>query len=362
MAIGRHIHNAAKWIAKHPAQSIAIAKETVKGVKAVKRKFDGKDKRTAKRRKHAPRSQIIGKGLAGATSTVSIVNKPPRKSSYQIIKHLGNTSQYVVNSVQGATSPAGLQNVNTYFIHNTQTDIQAMWTNGSAFYASGAVSNPISATPTVTGYKVSKFNLKRTHIKMELTNQSPSIANIELWTVMSKVTKPAYKSPGTDWTDGLADQDGATVNLTTGVGLRPTQSKLFNMNWKVKSVKKIQLMGGETHTHNSDFKVNRYIDSEYFNTYEQIRGITVVTFMIQWGQIADTINAANIGNITCTPTKVIASVQKVYTYSMVNIFPKNFTVASTALAQEPQPLLYVVNEEAGNILNVQDVTANVVYA
>jgi len=316
MAIGKHLHNAAKWIAKHPAQSIAIAKKTIDGVKEVKRVVK-RAKTASREKKFKPKgTTIIGKGLAGETTSVSLTNKMPKKSKYNIIKHIGNNSTYVVNSVQGTVSAAGLQNNATYFLTNSQTDVQNAWAAGSAFYEGGAVQQP---SMTNVGFKVSKFFLKNSHVKCEFTNQSPAICNFEIWTVISKVTKPTYRSPGQDWADGIADQDGLGVESINTAGFRPTQAKLFNMNWKVKSRKRVSLMGGETHTHNSNFQVNRYMDSEYFNTYQQIRGITMVTFVVQWGQVADTTNGPSIGAITVAPTKLIAYVQKTYTYSIVNI-------------------------------------------
>jgi len=350
-----------KAYANTAAASAKFTKKVQKHVKKAVNKQRSKPRSKSKRHHigKGGQTRIIGQGLAGETSHVTIYNKPPRKSHYQVIQKLGNNSTLVVTTTGGTQAPAGRQATGTYFIANSKNDVQLCWSSGSKFYNASAAAF-VSPSMSAAAVKCNKFFLKAVHSKIELTNQSPAVSNLEIWTVISKVTKPLYVAPQSDWQLGLDDQ-APTVESVDEVGVRPTQSKLFNMNWRVKSVKKIQLMGGETHTHFNKFYCNRYMDAEYWNTYEQIRGITMVTFIINWGQIGDTSNAAALGTITTVPTKIIGLIQKTYTYSIASAFPKNYTT-SGSLATDPQASMYVVNEEAGNILNVQDVTPNVVYA
>jgi len=196
---------------------------------------------------------------------------------------------------------------------------------------------------------------------MELTNQSPAVCNLEIWTVMSKVTKVTYTNPEDDWNTGDADSSSTATN--SWVGSKPTESKFFNMNWKVKSVKKLQLAGGSTHTHVVDFNCRRYIDTEYWNKFQQIRGLTVAVFCIAWGQVGDTSNNPTVGSITTVPVKIIGQQNRMYFYDMINAFPRQIYHGITALAQDPLPNIYVEQEGSSTVADVQDsVLPNIEYA
>lgn len=197
---------------------------------------------------------------------------------------------------------------------------------------------------------------------MEFTNQSPAIANMEIWICVSKVTKTVFSSPGTDWATLADTATGApTVTSNTLIGCRPTQSKQFNMNWKVKKVHKLQLMGGQCHTSTFDYDIKRYIDMNYFNEMQQIKGITVGILTIVWGQVADSTPSYTVGSISTTPVKIVGNTFKNYRYDMINAFPKHYANNGHVLAQEPLASLYILNQEAGTISNVQDQTANTAY-
>lgn len=369
MAIaGKQYRNSNKWINAANA-AVGSVKDLKKVLNFGKRVVNmGKQSVRNQRKKSKSRAQsgssrtkVIGKGLAGETSTTVITNRPPKKSTYNVVKKFGNGSTAVFQQTNSDTVAAGLQKATTFSILNGQAEMQSIWLNIANFYNPFAPA-VVASSNTQAGFKSSKFLLKRCHMKLELTNQSPSITNIEIWTCMSKITTATYSSPASDWNNGIGDENGGVAVSNTRIGSRPTQSKLFNMNWKVKSVKKIQLMGGQTHTNVCDFKINRYMDTEYFNQFPQIRGITVAVFLISWGQVADTTNGPAVGSISTTPCKIIGNQVRTYSVDMVNVYPRQYFTAPTTLVQEPITNLYVVNEESGLVANVQDQAANTAYA
>lgn len=341
-------HKATAWALKNPDKVAKVGRALAKRVNSRQ-----KSQSQLKRGRNNKRRKITGKGLAGKESFTGIYNKPPKKSAFNVIKKIGNTSVYVAQQTNSDLIVAGRQKVTTFSNLVTKPDMQAAWNVASNFYTGSAV---VSESNTGAGYQSNKFLLKKAVLKMELSNSSPAVTNMEIWTCMSKVTKPTFVSAASDWTTALNDEGGTAVN--TYVGARPTGCKLFNMNWKVKSIHKLQLMGGQQHTNICSFNVNRYIDTEYFNTYEQIRGITISVMIITWGQIGDTSNGYSIGTISTTPCKIIANQTRTYTYEMVNVWPRQIFQGNTTLGQEPLTHLYVLNEESGLVADVQDQAAN----
>lgn len=328
--------------------------------KAKRRKLSTKKQKYTAKKQNGDSGRVIGKGLAGMDTTTVISNKPPRKSPYNILRKIGNGSTWITQQTNSLSVAAGVQGAATWSQLCSVGDLQSCWASGADFYNFTAGAN-VGQSQVQNGYKSNKFLLKSCKCKIEMTNQSPAVANVEIWIVMSKVTKTTYSTPGTDWQIGLPDLSAGASVSSSYMGARPTQSKVFNMNWKVKSVKKFQLMGGQTHTNFLDFKIKRYIDTEYWNQYAQIKGITMAIMVLAWGQAADTTNGPTVGNITTTPVKLIGVQSKTYDFDMINAFPKQYTVAGTSLAQEPLANIYVLNEEAGIPTNVQDQTVNTAY-
>lgn len=354
----RHTWADVAWIASKKARKF------YKGAKAVKTAYNVVKKNRSvskpKTRKRTSSGKPSGKGTAGFGTFFRIVNKPPRKSPYNILKKIGNGCNYIYQETQSQICVAGVQNAKTWCDGNRNSDIQSAISNGASFY-NNTSANIIQDVPT-TGYRSNKFLLKNLNIKMEFTNQSPAIANMEIWICVSKVTKTVFSSPGTDWATLADTATGAsTVTSNTLIGCRPTQSKQFNMNWKVKKVHKLQLMGGQCHTSTFDYDIKRYIDMNYFNEMAQIKGITVGILTIVWGQVADSTPSYTVGSISTTPVKIVGNTFKNYRYDMINAFPKHYANNGHVLAQEPLPSLYILNQEAGTISNVQDQTANTAY-
>lgn len=327
--------------------------------RTTKKTRTGRSKTKSKAKK---RSKQHNAGIANSTSYVALTYKSPKNSPYEIIKKIGNDAQYLFNYTSSVTVGAGFQQPWMIATMMSQTELANMWAQASSFYNIIAPANPVQSLNT-TGFKSNKFNLKRINLVCEITNQSPALCNLEIYTCLSKVTKPTYVSPQTDWTNGLVDEAGTTTPvLVTEVGNKPWGSKQFNMNWKVVKKHTVHLQGGQPHKYQFDFKPKRYMDEAYSTAFNQIRGLTCGVLVVAWGQIGDTVQNYTVGSITSVPCKLIASLNKTYYYNMNNVFPRAYHSNGAALAQEPQANVYVINEEAGNVLNVEDVVPNLNYA
>lgn len=346
---------------KHAMQLFKGVRATWKKYKATVRK--SKPKSVYIKQKKSPK--VVGRGLAGESTNLIITYKKPKANTYNIVKTIGNEDTYVIDETNAATSDAGVQSVGSFALLNKTSDLAQLLSATQEFWNS-TTGTIVDAGGLGAGYRVSKFFLRQITCNMQITNQTPGITNMTIYTVMSKVTKPTIVYPETDWANGNADQSptASTSANSNYVGAKPFESKLFNMNWKVKQMRHIQLMGGQTHNHNITFNINRFLDTEYINTYAQIRGVSLCVFIVLWGQPADINNGHTSAgaNVTVTPTKVVGIQTRTYKYQFCNTFPKQTYHATTNLLQEPLSHVYVINEESGGVTDLQDQTVNTAYA
>lgn len=68
-------------------------------------------------------SKVQGRGLSGENSSVTITNKPPKKSHYEIIKLVGNTNTYINDDSNAQVAAAGVQNTACYVHLNKVGDM-----------------------------------------------------------------------------------------------------------------------------------------------------------------------------------------------------------------------------------------------
>ena len=116
-----------------------------------------------KTRKRTSSGKPSGKGTAGFGTFFRIVNKPPRKSPYNILKKIGNGCNYIYQETQSQICVAGVQNAKTWCDGNRNSDIASAISNGASFY-NNTSANIIQDVPT-TGYQSNKFLLKNLNIK-----------------------------------------------------------------------------------------------------------------------------------------------------------------------------------------------------
>lgn len=359
-----------KWV-KRTAATYQKGRQAIrlfKGVRAAWKSYKSKARKSRQKSTYSQKrfqTRIVGKGLTGEQSTVTINYKKPKKSVYAVVQNLGNEQTYTIDETNATVSDVGVQSVTNFSVLNKTSDLANAVGQASQFYNS-ITSTYVAPSYTQMGNQMNKYFLRQSILELSLTSQSPAVTNLTIYTCISKVTKPTYVDPATDWANGLLEQQdgGAAYASPTYVGAKPWESKLFNINWRVQQAKTIQLMGGAQHKHSVRWNVNRILDTAYQNNFSQIRGITCAVFIVLWGQPGDINNGhTNAGaNVSITPTKIVGIQTRQYKYTLCNVFPKNTYQATTNLLQAPQPHIYVINEESGDVVDVQDVTTNTVYA
>lgn len=180
-----------------------------------------------------------------------------------------------------------------------------------------------------------KFWLEEASTETRFTNENTLPCELELYDVISKVTKVAVSIPTADWTNGLVNmQANTTASIPSNAGVygsAPTLSKLFNITWKIVKRTKVSLQAGATHKHCFRFYPNRLVDSQYATSYNQIRGITAGTFGV-------------IKGLPCESTSGFAGPFNQPTTSHAKVIwvaTKQFRMRQ--LFQYPRQLLYVNN-------------------
>ena len=336
--------------------AISAAKYGRAAIRAYKNSGNNKRRKTNSNRGS---QRITGKGLAGENwYQLTEYKKPKKTSAFNLIKTVGNGAQAIYNVSFNLTCTESLQIAKSYCGGMTYSDIQDSYTRLASEYNTTTAS-AVRFSSNQANYLSHKLCIKECLMKNYFTNQSSAVTNVILYHVISKVTKPTLVFPETDWNSGLIDQGGPNAQRdNTAIGARPTYSKLFNMNWKIVGTKSFQLMGGETYTDTWCFKPNRTIDAEYTGTYQQIRGITCYAMAIVWGQTADSSNTFTVGNIGTTPCKVIGTQTRTYKWDIINVIPRITFQQGNQLSVTDTATLYVVNEEAGNVIN-ESTTAGV---
>lgn len=268
---------------------------------------------TKKNKKKGP---IKSPATGVSNSSVVIAYKPGKMTrGLKMISELCSLEQ--IDSF-GALSLAGKQ-LTTVFSY--------IFTNGIA-RAAGLI--PVSAlmqdayqyrnqTPAYNGPLVGgaatsqKLSLGSVFTETTLQNEGSGTAYVDIYDVVSKVTTVSYLDPSTQWASGLADEvQNSTASVTCPHTL-PTASKLFNVTWKILRRTQVEISPGRGHLHRFTFKPRRIIDYEYFNKFQQVRGITCVQFLVHRGQVGDTVGTmASVGTVTIAPAKVVGTVRQKY--------------------------------------------------
>lgn len=180
-----------------------------------------------------------------------------------------------------------------------------------------------------------KFWLEESTTETRFTNENTLPAELEIYDVISKVTKVAVTNPTADWTNGLTNiQANSTASIPSNAGVygsSPTLSKLFNITWKIVGKTKVSLQSGATHKHCFKFHPNRLVDSQYCVSYNQIKGITAGSFGVVKGLPCE--STAGFAGPFNQPTTSHAKIIWVAT--------KQFRMRQ--LFQYPRQLLYVNN-------------------
>lgn len=127
------------------------------------------------------------------------------------------------------------------------------------------------------------------------------------------------------WEEGL-DQTvgphGAQAQNIDHIGAKPTDSKTFNMRYKVLKKIKMKFNPSDERKISFTFKPNRILDQAYVDKNKKYRGLNLLWMHTHHGVSADGANAISAANITTTPAKFVGIFDYEYTFRAINVFPR----------------------------------------
>ncbi len=264
--------------------------------------------RNAKRRK--PNSKLnrtkTDNTVVGPNSYFKLTYKPQSKNKFDMIRFLGNGATYTTGGVFYQSTTESLQAAKVISNIGINTDMIAIYQFANkAYNATGAAW--ISQSSSASGARSQKMLWKRTKQVINFKNQTASSIQCTVYHLVAKVTG-TYTDPISLWTAGLGNQSGPGVSaLVQTVGQKPTMSKNFNMSWKIVKRQTYRLAAGQDVTNYFDFRPQRYIDMEYFNSFGMVRGLTTATILVQNGFVGDTSPSLTAGNIGLGVTKIVGT-------------------------------------------------------
>lgn len=299
-------------------------------------------KKTSRRgRQKSRRGRVIGGNQTGGsalggnvTLKLTQISKSKWNKKYNIYKYISNNGLFLQNGTFACTTANSLQGVVSFQALNATSDLKLAFTNQAQFknFTTGTV---IQQALDAAGYKCNKWGLNESKITMNWSNASPASIYAQIYYLTSKVTKPTLVAPEVDWTTGLTDEIGNNLQVgdKTRLGASPTNSKLFNMNWKIRGVHRLHLQSGEQATTEYKQKLNKLIDTEYINTYNQIAGLTVYVMAIVRGQTGDNAHTRVEGAISITAAKLLMTYDRKYSTQLIEAWPKTVSYDTTIPAQ-----------------------------
>lgn len=208
-----------------------------------------------------------------------------------------------------------------------------------------------------TGQKSFKIMLEDFQLISNFTNQAPTSVEFEIYDLMCKATSTTYQDPKDLWEQGIDDINQGASSATTALQpfSVPTTSKAFNIAWKILNVTKVELAAGRTHEHKFVKKLNIPIDTQYSNTYSQIKGVTHNQLIVIRGGLGDSNNNRTIGTVGFTAAKLICVNRMKYTGRMVSDNPRVYRQITSLNPLEPGTV-FVQDEGSGAVTDTKVVT------
>jgi hypothetical protein len=201
-----------------------------------------------------------------------------------------------------------------------------------------------------------KFILDSNNTISEFTNQSLGSCELEIYDLVSRVSTAVYIDPTVIWQQGLVNEDVSIISpIQTTIFNTPTSSKAFNLTWKIVKRTKIELGPGRSHEHVWNFKPNVLIDSEHFNIFNQVKGLTTAQMIVQRGLLGDTVVGYMTGAVTTTESKLDFVVRNKTIIRPMQVFPRHYYQVNNLSAGLGN--LNIVQEGSGLVVNPQGTEA-----
>lgn len=347
---------------KRAQDKLGMPKKYTKTSRSYKKKYSKRAKVQRRPRKTNSRSKLV---LAkGVKTWLKLAYKPPRKIRDTLRdKH---PVTYQVDRGFTTTSAGGQQGVWRLGTSTEQvfssSRLKSLFNTGSVFYDTATPQINQEQNPPA-GYGGRKFYVKSCTSNIQLVNQGPTTCKATLYILTSRNTEENYaRSSNAEWAAGLIDTTGPwTVGSINDVDAKPTDAKGFNMKWNV--VKKVQMFlnAGQEHVISYKFQPNRWVDYDYVDEYDTIKGITHEYLLVQHGLMGDdTANWAG-GSSYQTPTKLAGSITDHYTGTIVRSYPRIHYQVSGFTAVTPinggaATKIYGIVDASGATVDTTDAT------
>lgn len=135
-----------------------------------------------------------------------------------------------------------------------------------------------------------RIYIDNVNVYVNMSNQGPTTLEYTVYWLMSKNTEKTFRDPLSLWQDGLIE---ASKNITPTsdrdeINAKPTTSREFNFVWTIVKKQIGRLDPGSEQKINFKFQPKRFIDVDYLNDHEMIKGITLFPILVCKGVPADT--------------------------------------------------------------------------
>jgi len=306
-------------------------------------------------KQHSAKSNQWEKPLIESTAfpekvvKVSNIKKP--KKMARTMKLLGNKALYDSVTTGGGISLKSVQSVAVWADYYTQSDIASLYETAATQY-NHITSTEIALDASHTAYNGMKFLVSGCRSELRLVNQAPSPMEMDIYVLISKVTKTTAVTPIVDWQSDIDSVKGANTLTQTIPYNTPLDGVIFKRNWSVVKKYRVSMGPGCLHLVKYNHRPNRVIDIAYATANAQLAGLTSHIMVVQRGTLADDSNATTVGLIGLSQTKMIGVLKRRYESRLVGFWPRthyssnNISSAMTVLYQQDE------DEEVENVLAV----------
>ena len=269
----------------------------------------------------------------GATTSVFGHKSPCPKYMAQVFKQ--NMPQtYVANGSLRATAACGLQ-VAVHAASVVGGNTAGNFTQGDT----GAILTQYYGATATGAQKTSRIYFQRSLQQYMFTNNQTNNIFVDIYDVVAR--RDGEYNPVAAGDQGLADQ-GISGGLGT-INITPTQSQLFNQNWKVLKRTNIELGPGVSHRHIQSIALNKAWNAERMQTGSAYyAGLSTGVLVVAWG--APCHDATTVTNVSTASVllDIVFTRQITYTVCTPQVTASKYVSALPTIVTERE-----VNEESG---------------
>lgn len=327
--------------------AIGVAKNAI--YQGSKKMWGGKKGKYHKKKSYA----IVrppASGLSNSTTKLWYKKTKVGREALKLFEPATYENDFTISVSNTAYNTQAIARMHVGYSSSGSTTISNLFTKVQQGYSGGTGVLPLYGNSSVQNSF--KFEVNSMVQILTLSNESPGAVEFDIYDCVAKVTSTTYLAPEDAWTNGLVDENNAGVACAnTFIGATPFTSKLFNSTWKVVKRSKVELGSGRAHRHVFNFKPNRVVDSQYFDNFACVKGITTTTFVVARGMPVDSSNTATIGTIGVSPVKLVGYVREKYVTRLVSVAPRTYyqstNITTDALTR------YTVQEGSGAPVDVK---------